>query len=78
MPTNDITATEPELIAFEETRGMQAAEILAAIKTRPGSPRPRLASGGVEVRGCTGTLVIGQDRIPIRDLDLILPWPLQV
>jgi hypothetical protein len=66
-----------EEIAFEETRGMTAAEILAGIRPWPGSPSPRLGPDHVVVTGCRGVLAAGGARIELAGLDRIFPWPVQ-
>lgn len=71
----DAAVADPDEIAFEETRGMTAEQILAAIVVGRGSPAPVLGDGFVAVRGCHGAIVIGAARIPFHEVDRILPWP---
>lgn len=66
-----------EVIAFEETAGMTAAEIHAAIEVDDDSPLPDLGHGQVDVTGVRGTLHAGGAAIPIEGMELILPWPVR-
>lgn len=67
----------PEVIAFEETRGLSAAEIAAAIEPDPGSPPPRLAGDHVDVTGVRGMLVLPGIRIRISGAEQLHPWPIR-
>ena len=70
-------ADPPDMIAFEETRGLSLAEIAAAFEPDPGSPPPRPAADHLDVTGVRGTLVLPGARIRVADLDQLHPWPVR-